>query len=90
MAIPKMSDLSLLAAIRQFSEPAAWAELEQLLGLGVGTTEARDGWTENDWARRDYQVMLMLEGARKRPIEGLTALHRCDVLDTAFTWVCKR
>ncbi len=82
MAIPKISDLSLLAAIRQFSEPAAWAELEQLLGLGVGTTEARDGWTENDWARRDYQVMLMLEVARKRPILG--ALLRWAQLNTAF------
>ncbi len=76
MANPKISDLSLFAAIRQFSEPAAWAELEQLLGLGMGTTEARDGWTENDWARRDYQVMLMLEAARK-----------CQIFGTLRCWV---
>ena len=62
MAIPNNAGVSLLAAIGKFSEPRAWAELEQLFGLGVDTTEARDGWTENDWARRDYQVLLMLEG----------------------------
>ncbi len=82
MAIPKISDLSLLAAIQRFSEPAAWAELELLLGLGVGTTEARAGWTENDWALRDFQVMLKLEVARKRQIEGV--LRRWTQLTTAF------
>ena len=84
MAIPGISGVSLLAAIGKFSEPTAWAELEQLFGLGVDNTEARDGWTENDWVRRDYQVMLMLEVARKRPIEGITALHRWTQLKTAF------
>ena len=84
MAIPKMSDLSPLAAIRQFSEPAAWAELEQLLGLGEVTTKARDGWTENDWARHDFQVKLKVEAARLRPIEGFKVLFCWGQLDTAF------
>ena len=35
MAIPKMSGVSLLTAIRQISDPVAWAEFELLLGLMV-------------------------------------------------------
>jgi len=84
MAIPKMSGLSLLAAIRKFSEPAAWAELEQLLGLGVDTAETCAGWSADDWVRHDFQVGLKLEVARLRPTDSVTAWHRWARLRTAF------
>ena len=84
MAIPNTSGLRLFAAIRKFSESSAWAELEELLGLGVATAGERASSTADDWARRDFQVMLKLEAARVRPTEGLTAWHRWIRLRIAF------
>ncbi len=84
MAIPDMSGVSPLAAIRQFSDPEAWAKFEQLLGLEVVTAEERASWNADDWARRDYQMALMLQSARLRPAEHVTALHSWAQLRNAF------
>ena len=71
MAIPDMSGVSLLAAIRQFSDPVAWAELELLLGLDI--TEARDGWSADDWVRHDSKVGLKLELVLDEGLPGRVA-----------------
>ena len=84
MAIPKMSGVSLLTAIRQFSDPVDWAVFELLLGLKGGDAEARAGWTEEEWALHDSQVKLKLEAARHRLIVGPPGLHLWDQLKTAF------
>ena len=84
MAIPNLSGRSLLAAIWQFAEPEAWAKFEQLLGLEVVTAEERASWNADDWARRDYQMALMLQNARLRPAEYVTALHSWAQLRNAF------
>ncbi len=84
MAIPDMSGVSLLAAVRQFSEPVAWAEFELLLGLGGGDAEARAGWNADDWARHDFQIVLKLEVARKQPTEYINAWVRWARLRLAF------
>ncbi len=58
MAIPDMSGVSLLAAIRQFSDPGAWTEFELVLGLGEVDAEVRAGWNADDWARHDFLIGL--------------------------------
>ncbi len=84
MATSDMSGVSLLTAIRQFSDPVAWAEFELLLGLGGGDTEARAGWNADDWKRHDFQVSLSLEGVRLRSTEHIITWHRWARLRLAF------
>ncbi len=84
MSIPDMSGVPPLAAIRQFSDPVAWAEFELLLGLEGGDAEARAGWNTEEWARYDFQIVLKLEVARKKLSEYLHAWHRWARLRLAF------
>ena len=52
-------ELSLLPAIRTFSEPAAWDEFERFLGL-TDSREAHASWNAGDWARYELRLSLML------------------------------
>ncbi len=80
--------LPLFPAIRTFSDPAAWAELEELLAVKVNLGE-KDGWTAREWARHDFRMMLPLGLAplgsdSPAGLKNLQALNRWARLKTAF------
>ncbi len=80
--------LPLFPAIRTFSDPPAWAELEELLAIQVNPGE-KDSWTAREWARHDFRMMLPLglalpgSGSAVRP-KNLQALNRWANLKIAF------
>ncbi len=84
MTIPDMSGVSLLVAIRQFSDLVAWAEFELLLRLEGGDAEARAGWNADDWVYYDLEIALKLEVVRKKPTEYIHAWDRWARLRAAF------
>ena len=80
--------LPLFPAIRTFSNPAAWAELENLLSVKVDPAE-KGRWTPNDWAKHDFRIKLPLglalpgSGNAVR-LKNLQALNRWANLKIAF------
>ncbi len=80
--------LPLFPAIRTFSDPAAWAELEELLAVKVNQGE-KDGWAAQEWARHDLRMMLPLglafpDSDSPARLKNLQAWHRWVILRTAF------
>ncbi len=51
--------LPLFTAIRTLSDPAAWAELENLLSVNVDPAE-KAKWSPHDWAKHDYRMKTLL------------------------------
>ena len=80
--------LPLFEAVRTFSDPPAWAELEELLAVQVNPGE-KAGWTAREWARHDFRMMLPLglafpdSDSPVRP-KNLQALNRWANLKIAF------
>ncbi len=80
--------LPLFPAIRTYSDPVAWAELENLLSVNVDPAE-KDGWTAQEWARYDFRMKLPLglafpgSGNAVR-LKNLQGWHRWVILRTAF------
>ncbi len=80
--------LPLFPAIRTFSDPAAWAELEELLAVKLNHGE-RAEWAAREWARHDFRMMLPLGLAplgsdSPAGLKNLQALNRWAILRTAF------
>lgn len=80
--------LPLFPAIRTFSDPVAWAELENLLSVKVDPAE-KGRWTPNDWAKHDFSIKLPLglalpgSGSAVR-LKHLQDWHRWVKLRTGF------
>ncbi len=80
--------LPLFPAIRTYSDPVAWAELENLLSVKVDPAE-KGRWTPNDWAMHDFGIKLLLglalpgSGSAVR-LKYLQDWHRWVRLRTAF------
>ncbi len=80
--------LPLFAAIRAYSDPAAWAELESLLSINVDPGD-RSNWTPDDWGRYDLRIKVALglafsgSGSPAMP-RNPVAWHRWVRLSTAF------
>ena len=80
--------LTLFPAIRTYSDPVAWAELENLLSVKVDPAE-KGRWTPNDWAKHDFSIKLLLglalpgSGSAVR-LKHLQDWHRWVILRTAF------
>ena len=80
--------LPLFEAIRTYSDPTDWAELENLLSVKVDPGE-KDKWAPDDWKRHDFRIQLSLglafpgSGAPAPP-KNLQAWHRWVRLRTAF------
>ena len=80
--------LPLFPAIRTFSDPVAWAELENLLSVKVDPAE-KGRWTPNDWAKHDFSIKLLLglalpgSGSAVR-LKNLQGWHRWVILRTGF------
>ena len=51
--------LPLFEAVRTYSDPAAWVELEKLLSVEVDPAE-KAKWSPHDWARHDYRMKTLL------------------------------
>ncbi len=80
--------LRLFPAIRTFSDPAAWAELEELLDVKENPGE-KAGWTAQEWVRYDFRMKLPLGLAplgsdSPAGLKNLQALNRWARLKTAF------
>ncbi len=80
--------LPLFAAIRAYSDPAAWAELESLLSINVDPGD-RSNWTPDDWGRYDFLIKLPLglafSGSGSPAMPKIpVAWHRWTRLRTAF------
>lgn len=78
--------VSLVTAIRQFSDTNAWAEVDRLLGIIPGV-ETSTGWTDLDWARYDFKVILGLKVVALRTWDKIDARHRWAKLSIAFKGV---
>ncbi len=77
--------LPLFPAIRTYSDPVAWAELENLLSVKVDPAE-KGRWTPNDWAKHDFSIKLLLGLA----LPGSGSAVRLKHLQDWHRWVILR